>query len=123
MCTAKDGHALAGTNFHHGIPGFGITGGKIGEEDVSSFGLRLPDERLDIRHNRRGLLTTYTTGTNAVGSQFTITFGDTPFLDGYQSVFGEVVEGADVLNALEKGVDRFGNVKDDFKITAAGLKQ
>jgi len=60
MCTAKDGHALAGSSFHHGIPGFGISGGKFGCEDESSFGYRLPDERLDIRHNRRGQLTTLT---------------------------------------------------------------
>jgi cyclophilin family peptidyl-prolyl cis-trans isomerase len=84
MCTAKEGHALAGSTFHTGLPGFGISGGKFGCEDVSSFGFRLPDERLDIRHNRRGLLTTSTPGgQNAIGSQFTITFGETPYLDGY----------------------------------------
>ena len=123
LCTAKEGgYALAGTSFHHGLPGFGISGGKIGDEDVSSFDVRLPDERLDVRHNRRGLLTTYTQGTNAVGSQFTITFDETPYLDGYQSVFGELVEGESVLKALEQGVDRLGNVKEDFQISAAGLK-
>jgi cyclophilin family peptidyl-prolyl cis-trans isomerase len=123
LCTAKEGHALAGTHFHHGIPGFGISGGKIGDEDVSSFGMRLPDENLDVRHNRRGLLTTCTPGgTNAVGSQFTITFGETPFLDGYQAVFGECVEGASVLTELESGCDRLGNVHSDITISAAGLK-
>lgn len=122
LCTAHDGHALAGSKFHHGLQGFGITGGKFGDEDVSSYDVRLPDERLDIRHNRRGLLTTYTEGTNAVGSQFTITFDETPYLDGYQAVFGELVEGDSVLQTLEHGVDRLGNVKEDFQITAAGLK-
>ena len=123
LCTAKEGsRSLAGTSFHHGLQGFGISGGKIGDEDVSSFDVRLPDERLDIRHNRRGLLTTSTQGTNAVGSQFTITFDETPYLDGYQAVFGELVEGESVLKALEQGVDRLGNVKEDFQISAAGLK-
>ena len=101
---------LAGSKFHTGLPGFGISGGKFGDEDVSSFDVRLPDENLDIRHNRRGLLTTSTHGVNAVGSQFTITFDETPYLDGYQSVFGQVVEGHEVLDQLEKGCDRHGNI-------------
>ena len=60
LATAHGDHSLTGSKFHHGLQGYGITGGKFGEEDVSSFGSRLPDERLDVRHNRRGLLTTYT---------------------------------------------------------------
>ena len=122
MCTNKDGASLRGTHFHHGLKGFGISGGKIGEEDVSSHGIRLPDENLEIRHSKRGLLTTQTHGRNAIGSQFTITFGETPYLDGYQAVFGELVDGHKVLDALEAGVDRLGNVKEDFTITSAGLK-
>ena len=59
---------LKGTHFHRGLPGFGISGGKMGDEDVSSHGVRLPDESLEIRHSKRGLLTTSTHGMNAVGS-------------------------------------------------------
>ena len=122
LCTAESGRALTGSQFHHGIPGFGISGGKFGDEDLSTFDVRLPDENLDIRHSRRGLLTTLTHGQNAVGSQFTITFDETPYLDGYQSVFGHVVEGHEVLDTLEQGCDRHGNIKEEFSISAAGLK-
>ncbi len=95
----------------------------MGEENVSAHGVRLQDENLEIRHSKRGLLTTSTHGRNSIGSQFTITFGETPYLDGYQAVFGELVEGHKVLDALEAGVDRLGNVKEDFTISSAGLKQ
>ena len=122
LCTNQSGATLHGSHFHQGFPGFGISGGKLGEEDQSSYGVRLPDENLEIRHSRRGLLTTNTEGINAIGSQFTITFGETPFLDGYQAVFGELVEGHAVLDSLEAGVDRLGHVKEDFTIVSAGLK-
>lgn len=58
LCTNTHGDKLAGTHFHQGFPAFGISGGKFGEENTSTFGYRIPSERLDIRHNRRGLLTT-----------------------------------------------------------------
>jgi len=48
-----------------------------------------------------------------------ITFGEAAFLDGYQTVFGELVEGDQVLAEIERHVDRLGNVKGDLSIVAA----
>ena len=122
LCANESGHALKGTNFHMGHEGLGIKGGRIGEEDLSAFGTRLQHEDHETRHDRRGLLTTSQSGPNAIGSEFMITFDEAHFLNGYENVFGELVEGHHVLDALEKGTDRHGNVKEDFTISAAGQK-
>ena len=49
-------------------------------------------------------------------------FSEAHFLDGYQTVFGELVEGDSVLAAMEAKVDRFGKVHDKFTIVAGGHK-
>ena len=116
-------HSYAGTEFHQGLSGFGVSGGRLGEENVGAFGVRLLDEDLSVRHVKRGQLTVPNNGENSGGSEFTITFGQAGYLDGYQTVFGELVDGQKVLDALENGVDRLGNVKESFKIVAAGEKQ
>ena len=51
-----------------------------------------------------------------------ITFNEAAFLDGYQTVFGELVEGQEVLDQIEKKVDRHGKVHDHFTIVAGGPK-
>ena len=51
-----------------------------------------------------------------------ITFGEAHFLDGYQTVFGELVEGDSVLAAIEGKVDRHGKVHDTFTIVGGGFK-
>jgi len=78
------------------------------------------DEDLQVRHVKRGQLTVPNNGENTGGSEFTITFGAASYLDGYQTVFGELVDGEKVLAALEAGVDRHGKVHEDFKIVQAG---
>ena len=119
---AEGGQSFAGSDFHHGLSGFGISGGRMGEENVGAFGLRLQDEDMTMRHNKRGQLTLPNSGENSGGSEFTITFGEASYLDGYQNVFGELVEGHGVLDALEAGVDRHGSVTEDFSIVASGSK-
>lgn len=122
LCSGVDGAGFAGTAFHQGLSGFGISGGRLAEENVGAFGVRLVDEDLTMRHNKRGMLTLPNEGENASGSEFTILFREAPYLDGYQTVLGELVEGEKVLKALEEGVDRLGNVTEDFKIVASGPK-
>jgi cyclophilin family peptidyl-prolyl cis-trans isomerase len=51
-----------------------------------------------------------------------ITFNEAAFLDGYQTVFGELVEGEAVLAEIEKHVDRHGKVNGDLSIIAGGQK-
>ena len=77
---------------------------------------------MTMRHNKRGQLTMPNNGENSGGSEFTITFGEATYLDGYQTVFGELVDGKNVLDALEAGVSRHGDVHEDFRIIASGQK-
>ena len=100
----------------------GISGGRLGEENVGAFGTRLNDEDLSVRHIKRGQLTAVNDGSNSAGSEFTITFGSANYLDGYQTVFGELVEGDSVLNALEAGCNRHGDVTQDFTIVGSGMR-
>ena len=94
----------------------------MGEENLGAFGVRLQDEDLTLRHHKRGQLTLPNDGENSGGSEFTITFGAASYLDGYQTVFGELVDGQRVLDALEAGCDRHGSAVEDFKIVGAGMK-
>lgn len=122
FCDGSEGNSYVGTEFHKGMSGFGISGGRIGDENVGAFGVRLQDEDMTMRHNKRGQLTLPNNGENSGGSEFTITFGAANYLNGYQTVFGELVEGHKVLDALEAGVDRHGNVNEKFEVIASGSK-
>ena len=104
----------SGTKFTRGMAGLGIVGGRIDHENNGAYGVLNPDGDLSLRHHKRGLLTTTNEGPNKNGSEFMITFNEAAFLDGYQTVFGELVEGESVLAEIEKHVDRHGAVKGDL---------
>ena len=123
LCQGVDGgRSYVGTGFHHGLSDFGITGGKMSEENLGADGARDVDGDLTLRHTKRGQLTAVSSGQNATGSEFTITFAETPTLNGYNTVIGELVDGESVLAELEAGVNRLGDVTEDFCIIAAGDK-
>ena len=62
-------------------------------------------------------------GLNANGSEFAITLGQTANVrDGYHVVFGELVDGQDVLDKLEESVTRLGNLAHDVKIEECGTR-
>ena len=99
-----------GHTFHRVIPCFIAQGGcpfsregSIGTPGTGDPGYRFADEfSKDLRHVGRGVLSMANSGPNTNGSQFFITFTDTPWLDGHHAVFGKVIEGMEVLDALEK---------------------
>ena len=88
----------------------------------SIYGAKFEDEApgLKLQHLQRGMLSMANAGPNTNGSQFFITFDKTEWLNGAHVVFGELVEGEEVLKALEAGGSRSGQPRSKFTIEKCG---
>lgn len=92
-----------GLNFHRVIADFMIQGGCPEGSGRGGPGYRFEDETNNgVRHDR-GVLSMANAGPNTNGSQFFITHVATPWLDGKHTVFGKVLEGLDVVDAVQQG--------------------
>jgi len=89
------------TSFHRVIHGFMAQGGDPTGTGTGGPGYTFQDEfDPSLRFDQEGLLAMANSGPNTNGSQFFITYGPTPWLNGFHTIFGKVVEGMDVLRAL-----------------------
>lgn len=95
-----------GLNFHRVIADFMVQGGCPEGSGRGGPGYRFEDEfDASLRHDKPGVLSMANAGPGTNGSQFFITHGATPWLDGKHSVFGEVVDASDqaVVDAIKQG--------------------
>ncbi|HEQ71392.1 MAG TPA: peptidylprolyl isomerase [Spirochaetia bacterium] len=120
-----------GLAFHRVIKDFMIQGGCPFGNGRGGPGYSFPDEFVpELTHDRPGILSMANSGPNTNGSQFFITHVPTPWLDGKHTVFGHVVEGQEVVNAIAQGdaikkvtILRIGREAKQFAASEAAFKK
>ncbi len=115
-----------GTIFHRVIPNFMIQGGDPSGTGMGGPGYQFADETKGSPHrfNRKGLLAMANAGPNTNGSQFFITLAPTEWLTGNHTIFGEVVEGQDVVDKIANAPrNRQDRPNTDIKINSVAIER